>query len=161
MLNLIKLLIVIVVITLSSSSCKKETTNPLPSSTDYVVVGRTSGWCRDCIDAFKLDNIGLYPDESLNSSEVDLIFSNKSLGQNKIQIAKKEYPILVGLTKSIIPKTYGCPGCADGPGIYIEIKENGIVKKWHIDYTLVFNNQEPEVHALANKGWEIIEELTK
>ena len=115
-----------------SVSCSKKTTFD-PNKVDSFVFGSAYGMCAgDCAKFFAIANQQLFPDTMAYYTGFTG-FSSTHLPDAKYQLAKQlvdEFPTYFINHPNT---TFGCPDCADQGGIYIELKENGRVKKWSID----------------------------
>jgi hypothetical protein len=54
-------------------------------------------------------------------------------------------------------KTFGCPDCADQGSFHIEVKENGVLKFWHIDTDS--NKQPAEIRSYMERMRVILSQL--
>jgi hypothetical protein len=114
-------------------SCKKECGTSEIAPPEYMIIATTHGECDDCFGGYKWNKEGIFPDEVRFIGLDSMKFKSVSIEQSRIQKAYPQFLDLIKLTRDCPPKTYGNPNAADGPGFYLEIKENGIIKKWHID----------------------------
>jgi len=143
------------------SSCKKEpikNSNPNFES-GYLVFGHFYGLCggEKCIEIYRLENNQLFEDTADKYPITGTLYNGNFvlLSQQKYNLSKDliNYfpPELLAETKN----TIGQPDEADGGGIYIEIKVNGVKKFYIIDQ--VKNNVPAIYHGFIEKINEKIE----
>jgi len=115
------------------SSChgpkSEQDTNPQ----DYLIFGHFYGRCmgESCVETFKLTNEQLFEDTIDDYSGEKFAF---------VPLNKAQFEEVKGLI-SLIPDqlsqeketTIGCPDCADGGGLFIELAKGGRVQRWRID----------------------------
>ncbi len=135
-----KILVLLVLITVFFAACKKETNHsasvcPLLSADDYLVFGTYYGFCAgNCTSLYKLTTTEVYEDDiNYFEKEKDVVFRSQPLGSSKLSLAAelcRSFPF-----DSIISEkeTIGCPDCHDQGVVYVELKKNGLVRKWFID----------------------------
>lgn len=113
-------------------SCKKED-NTNTATYDYLIFGHFYGmcWSEECVETYKLTTNSLYEDtldDYMHNS-----FSFTQLSQAKFNQVSS---LLNNISNDLLNETdtiIGCPDCADQGGVYVQISENGIVKRWLID----------------------------
>ena len=100
---------------------------------DFLVFGHFYGFCggENCIETFKLTDTVLFEDT------VD-DYTRKSM--NFIALDNEKFEQVKNLTDSFPDqllneneRSFGCPDCADGGGLFIQISKNGVLKSWVID----------------------------
>ena len=116
---------------------------------DYLIFGHFYGFCvgENCIEIFKLTNNTLYEDSNDNYGINPLNF--EPLESTKFELVKD---LMLFFPEKLLTENgdiIGCPGCADGGGLYIEYSKNGIVKHWKIDQMKM--NVPTYLHAFMDK----------
>ncbi|MES2517008.1 MAG: hypothetical protein V4585_02800 [Bacteroidota bacterium] len=160
--------------TLVIKSCKKDDVNiadsTLETSTNYLVFGYV-GLGRVCGAnvIYKIENGKLYADTSkiFCKNQENYSFSGYQLPEseyNKAKVFVTNFPVELANEKS---KTFGCPGCADGGMLFIQLKTKGQeLKTWRID-DAVFRSENDTVNqpfpkylsVYGQKIGEIISEI--
>jgi hypothetical protein len=128
--------------TLFAISCKNEiivenptTTCDLLGNDDYLIFGTNYGFCvGNCSSLFKLTSTSLFEDD-IDRLEQDkaVTFKSTALSTAKVEIAKTACAQFPNDLNNEKDERIGCPDCHDQGTIYIELKKNGVVKKWYID----------------------------
>jgi hypothetical protein len=123
----------------------------------YVIFGTYYGFCEnDCAQYYKLTDGALYEDKNRNPPFENPDFSFIKLDDDKFQVAKilaENFPSNLYSEDTIV----GCPDCADGGGIYIEVKTQTGKQHWFIDTN---TSQIPEyLHDFVADVQETIKEL--
>ncbi len=129
---LIPILLLIVLI----SGCKKV--DELGEG-DYIVFGSSYGNCiTDCIRVYKLDNTKIQEDE--DSTYIGLVkyliykfngtMTLDEINFNQVKHLLNEIPSELS---SGTNKIFGCPDCADGGAIYIEVNIDGVNSRFLLD----------------------------
>ena len=131
-------LILIFLSLLIFSSCKKDIEVNLEE--DYLVFGHFFGFCTGeaCIEIFKLENAGLFEDNSDNypAYQHAYVGSFNALPGEKYQSVKHllhYFPIQLLEEKQTI---LGDPDTRNEGGFYVEVKVNGQKHFWLIDQNL-------------------------
>ncbi len=108
---------------------------------------------------FQIIDNAVYPDE-VDYGFVDLRFSDEPL-------SAEDYLLVQDLAQDIPQElldsstdVYGCPDCADGGGIYLEITVDSEVRKWQFD-TADTEDMSESIVAYKNKLFEISSELSR
>ncbi len=151
-----KLLSFFILILLLSSCSKTTVTN----SGDPFIFGHYYGQCHgNCTHMFQIIDNAVYPDE-VDYGFVDLRFSDEPL-------SAEDYLLVQDLAQDIPQElldsstdVYGCPDCADGGGIYLEITVDSEVRKWQFD-TADTEDISESIVAYKNKLFEISSELSR
>jgi hypothetical protein len=132
--------IVIVSIACNSSSPKLSGT-AAEKNVQHIVFGRYCGMCPSgCVKLFKVDPVSkrLYVDSSEKYFEDygrTLTFPTTAAPKEQYAIAEEvisRIPDSLYLAKD--EDRFGCPDCADGCGIYFEIRTAEYRKSFYIDY---------------------------
>ncbi len=119
---------------------------------DYLLFGHFYGECIGdaCIETFKLEKTALYLDTLDNYPS-----GNEPFTGSFIQLTNHQYLQVKDLPEKLPSDLFeipagriGCPDCADGGGIYIEIKKGEEIDFWLIDQMLQ-NIPEP-LHEFIN-----------
>ena len=139
------------------SSCSKTT---VTNSGDPFIFGYYYGQCQgNCTHMFQIIDNAVYPDE-VDYGFVDLRFSDEPL-------STEDYLLVQDLAQDIPQElldsstdVYGCPDCADGGGIYLEITVDSEVRKWQFD-TVDTEDMSESIVAYKNKLFEISSELSR
>ena len=123
---------ILVSICLLLFSCSKEETIDL-YNVDYLIFGHYYGECigEGCVETFKLTESELYEDTKDPYAGGDFDF--QPLENEKFEQVKDLINYFPEELLSSEKEHFGCPDCADGGGLYIEISENGKVNSWRID----------------------------
>ena len=156
-----KYLSLIVLITLLAS-CGAEEVKPsevFTQSDDYLIFGRSFGHCHgeECVEIFLIDNSGLYEDnkDNLPSWTEPYDGNYTKLSDAKYQAVKN---LSLGTPDYLLQNTdtvYGCPDCADGGAIYLEIKQGNDRRFWLLDNS---KYQVPEeIHSIIDHVREAVE----
>ena len=133
-------------------SCVNEDEFILQSG-DYLLFGHFYGECfgEDCIEIFRIEDKVLYEDKSDNyptgsdGYSGDFVMLDQEL-YNKVSDIVLAVPAELSNTES---GRIGCPDCADGGGVYLEVRQDGESQYWLIDQNL---NEIPEfLHTLVKK----------
>ncbi|MCX6350797.1 MAG: hypothetical protein NTX03_02935 [Bacteroidetes bacterium] len=128
-----KKIIIFLVLIIFLSFCRKD----VSLANDYFAFGSASGECQgDCAHFYLIKNKNLYPDDLdyyLYTQPTPLKFKNTKLPQDKYNLAIVIQKDLPQYLKDNPNTTFGCPDCMDQGGLHIEIKEKGVVKRWHLD----------------------------
>lgn len=137
------------------NSCKKDPKiNP-----DYFAFGDAHGHCfADCARFFKISNNAIFPDD-MNHFQGNLKFQTKPLDKSKYEMAKVLKEKFPDFLKNNVNKTFGCPDCADQGGYHIEIRQNNVIRFWHIDSNI--NEQPAEIRGYVQELESVINSLTQ
>ncbi|MCX6334918.1 MAG: hypothetical protein NT092_11550 [Bacteroidia bacterium] len=136
------------------SFCKKDD----PLDIDYFAFGTAYGECLgNCANFFMIKDNNLYADDMDYYSGSTLKFQNEPLPVEKYNLAKQLLDDFPGYLEDNPNVSFGCPDCADQGGIHIEIKEDGVVKSWHID-TFV-TNQPDKIRDYIQEMLDVLEQL--
>jgi len=110
----------------------------LPSNSDsYFSFGSYYGMCQgeDCVEFFLIRNGKLYEDKKdqypKNGTQHEGDY--EALSAEKYQMVKDLASKIPLELLSESSTTLGCPDCADGGGIYIEINSAEVKRFWYID----------------------------
>lgn len=100
---------------------------------DYLIFGHFYGMCagEECIEIFKLTENKLFEDSNddyaltnFNFHELDQVIFNQ------VKDLKNDFPEQLLTNDSPI---IGCPDCADGGGLFIQLSRDGKLYTWRID----------------------------
>ena len=140
-------------------SCKKEVECCVILNEDYFIFGHFYGECfgEVCIETFKLEGGKLYEDEK-DAYGGYSDFSFIELEDTLYQKVKDLWTAVPDGLRNDTTEVFGCPDCADGGGLYIELNEAGLQRHWRIDqdkdnapeYLHDFMDQVNEKIALIN-----------
>ena len=121
----------------------KQTISPLGKKVNYILFGIFCGECiGNCATMYKYNMVGnsktLFFDstDSYFKNYGNVVCNTKITDSNKvnsIHAVVRQIPSQF-LKLNFLTETYGCPDCTDGCGIYFELQQNNIVKKFYIDY---------------------------
>lgn len=122
----------VLVIGLIFSSCSSDDDANL-TDMDYLIFGHFYGMCggEECVEIFKLIDDRLYEDSLDDYSATDFKFYQ--LGQDlfdQIKDLRDDFPKQLLLEDETI---FGCPDCADGGGLHIQLFKDGKLYTWKID----------------------------
>ena len=114
------------------SSCSKEKLDL--GEVDYLIFGHYYGMCQGegCVETFKITRDQLFEDTNdpyAGGGDFDF----QPLEIEKFEQVKDLVEFFPEKLWNSEEKTFGCPDCADGGGLYIELSGNGRVKSWRID----------------------------
>lgn len=151
-----KLVCTFLVIALLASSCEKQSQK---NDIAYFIFGTYSGLCNGgerCIETYQLTPNDLSEDINdfypCKAPYQFILRSNSDFNQVS--------PIQTALTDEMFDlpdSTFGCPDCVDQGGIYIEIKKNNQIHKWHLDQN---KGNIPELfHPIHSEINAVIEQL--
>lgn len=130
--------ILLIVIISAFCNCRKD----VSVTDDYFAFGAAGGGS-STFYLIQYDN--LYPsDMDYGYSYVQptpLKFKKAKLPADKYNLALVIQRDLPQFLKDHPNTTFGCPDCLDQGGLHIEIKENGVIKRWHLDV----DDKTPEV----------------
>ena len=123
---------VLLVVVIMFSSCKSDDDSTFEDG-DYLIFGHFYGMCvgEECVETFKLTADRLYEDSVDDYFETDFKFYQ--LGQdlfNQVKDLKDYFPEQLLLEDETI---FGCPDCADGGGLLIQLSTDGKLYTWKID----------------------------
>lgn len=137
---------------LHTASCKKSAKRG-----DHFIFGSFHSECAgNCASYYMLKDGKVYPDD-MSFERDKLKFKNKSLSQDKFDLAKKleeEVPAFIINTKE---STFGCPDCRDQGGYFLQIKRGANTQTIRIDTDLaeVPNEMRPFVIEMS----KVLEEM--
>ncbi len=104
---------------------------------EYLIFGHFYGECigKLCVEIFKLTENRLFEDSNDYYPGWQKQYNGKfyELENDRFNLAKdliKYFPSKLLNEDKLV---FGCPDCADGGGLYIELKANGAVRHWTID----------------------------
>lgn len=113
-------------------SCKSDNSHAL-SEEDYLVFGHFYGMCQgeQCIETFKLTSDSLFEDalDNYGGSKFEFKPLDKNLYE-KVKGLKTKFPEQLFDEDD---QTFGCPDCADGGGLLIQLFKDGKLKTWKVD----------------------------
>lgn len=142
------------VIFLLTTSCTKLNLENL----DYFAFGNSFGMCQgNCANFFLIKDKSLYPDDMNYYTGTTLKFKSEVLPDDDYNLAQKLVKNFPDYLINNPDKTFGCPDCADQGGIHIELKENGLMKRWHFDTNI--SNLPDEIQDYVREISVVIEQL--
>lgn len=150
--------VILFLLALSITSCNSERSEK-SKDLDYLVFGHFYGHCvgEECIETFKLTDDKLYEDADDGYRATTFNFQEvKGDHFNKVKDLKADFPEELLLEKEDV---FGCPDCADGGGLVIQVSKDGKVHTWTLDqskqnvpdYLHDFMDKINEKIALINK----------
>lgn len=100
---------------------------------DYLIFGHFYGMCggEECVEVFKLTENELYEDSSDDYSLKK--FNFYELDQATYTLVKDLYKFIPEQLLKEESDIFGCPDCADGGGLFIELSKDGKLFSWRID----------------------------
>ncbi|WP_157491925.1 hypothetical protein [Gelidibacter mesophilus] len=100
---------------------------------DYLIFGHFYGMCggEECVEVFKLTENELYEDSSDDYSLKK--FNFYELDQATYTLVKDLYQFIPEQLLKEESDIFGCPDCADGGGLFIELSKDGKLFSWRID----------------------------
>ncbi len=144
----------LVVTSLLFFSCKKS--KELPA--DYLVFGTFYNGCESgCLNFFQISNDQLYaamPGYSLVQTQSQ-VFSSEPLPAEKYEIARELVSDFPEYLRNSSEEIFGCPDCTDQGGLYLERRQNGVVRKWKIDPA----DHPDEISAYVMQVFSIVHQL--
>jgi hypothetical protein len=153
--NGVKKVLLIIIALFSLQSCESEDEFILHSG-NYLLFGHFYGECfgEYCIEIFKIEDGVLYEDkkDTYPSGSTAYIGDFVKLDQ---QLYEKVSDIVKAIPEELLNTdsgSIGCPDCADGGGIYIEVRQDGESQYWMIDQEL--SKIPGHLHPLVKKAQE-------
>ena len=148
--NIILLIVFSILLFLSCHKKKETIQNSTP---DYLIFGVTaSGFCVgpgvDCALIYKIEKGKLYADSMNQLDENHLIFQTNPRPYNDYLIAA---PLIDNFPDYLLRNSatyYGCPNCYDQGKIFIQRKDNDVIRKWHLDTSI--GSMPAEIRAFAD-----------
>lgn len=142
-------------LTIFFSACKQDVPIDLQDE-DYLIFGHVFGECvgEECIEIFKLTESQLFEDiveaTPAENRPYDFVELDNELFE-KVSDLPAFFPSQLRDSSSM---TFGCPDCLHQGGLYIELSEDGEVKRWEIDNAI---SQTPAfLHEFSEKVKEKI-----
>ena len=113
--------------------CTSEDDGLVLSETNYLIFGHFYGECggEGCVETYKLTDSRLYEDTLDDYSGQNLNFI--PLEAEVFEQIKDLGEYFPAALRSSDEAVLGCPDCADGGGLFIQISENGRLRSWRID----------------------------
>lgn len=125
---------------------------------DYFSFGKAYGFCiGNCATFFQIRGDKIYPDDMERYNQTDMKFKPEPLGFEEYNAAHKLIEDFPSYLAKNPDKTFGCPDCVDQGGIYIEIKEDGQVKRWNFDTSI--SSLPAEIRDYVQEVSEVIDNL--
>jgi hypothetical protein len=123
----------LVLLSLMTLSCSKDIVCDCQGG-EYFIFGHFYGECvgEACIETFKIQGGKLSEDTRDRYPGADP-FDWKALPDDKYQLVKDLPATLPSELLAKSDQTFGCPDCADGGGLYIEVFQDGKKHSWWID----------------------------
>lgn len=103
---------------------------------DDMIFGHAFGMCQGetCVETYQLNETTLYEDSVDDYSHKSFNFSQLDNATfNKVKDLLNKIPAALWNTKA---GSVGCPDCADGGGVYVQLTKDGVTKSWFIDNNL-------------------------
>lgn len=139
------------------SSCNSPKSTGDLNDGDYLIFGHFYGRCigKSCIEYFKLTDHGLFADalDDYDGEKFEFI----TLGKEQFEQAKDLTAMLPSQLLEEKETVIGCPDCADGGGLYIELSRKGTVRRWRVDQNK--GNVPSYLHSFMNRVNATIEFL--
>ncbi len=103
-------------------------------SEDYLIFGHFFGLCagEGCVETYKLENNSLFEDTK-DEYRASSGFDFEKLDDVKYELVKDLQNILPTELTNLKDSTFGCPDCADGGGLVVQLKQDDAVSTWFID----------------------------
>lgn len=125
--------IILLVTGLMILSCQSSDDEFIFENRDYLIFGHFYGMCvgEGCVQTFKLTENSLYKDAKSDYFGSDFEFYQ--LDQklfDKVKDLKNTFPKQLLSEKD---EVIGCPDCADGGGLFIQLLRNEQLYTWRID----------------------------
>lgn len=116
---------------------------------NYLIFGHFYGMCfgEGCVETFKLTETALFEDTIDDYTGQNLQFV--SLSNDQFELVKDLFRFFPNALLQEKETVIGCPDCADGGGLLIQYKSNGIVRSWRIDQNK--NNVPAYLHTFMDK----------
>ncbi|WP_299393734.1 hypothetical protein [uncultured Gelidibacter sp.] len=142
-----KRVLILVLTTFLFTACNSDDISK--KTGDYLIFGHYYGMCagENCVAIFKLTDTKLYENTDDKQSLENLKFrelDEASFNQVKDLTTYMPQQLLEDDTT-----VFGCPDCADGGGLFIQLSKNGVVYKWTIDQ--VKENVPEYLHEFMDK----------
>lgn len=127
-----KNILIFLVTTVLFTACNSDDDKVIETA-DYLIFGHYYGMCvgESCVEIFKLTDTKLYEDtndnynlDNLNFRELD----HATFEKVKSLISAVPQELLTDETSVL-----GCPDCADGGGLYVQLSQKGTLYTWNID----------------------------
>lgn len=136
------------------AGCDNDSTSErikLDSDEDYIVFGTYYGFCHgeSCIETFAVQNHTLYEDVNDVYAPADKDFKFQELSADKYELVKNIFNDIPSDLLVNESATLGCPDCADGGGVYLEIKTSTLNRTYYIDN--VKTNIPEYLHSLVDE----------
>ncbi len=129
-----KPIILLLAVAVTLNSCEKSADSFDSTTVDYLAFGTSYGMCTgDCAKLFSISNKQLFPDNMNYYYSGQISFSSTPEPETKYQLAKElleNFPVYL---INHADTTYGCPDCTDQGAIHLQLKQNNVVKTWHVD----------------------------
>jgi hypothetical protein len=162
----IKILALFIFLLSIASGCKKvevAATEVPVSNADYIIFSNVGlGWGCKAAKVYKIENQKLYLDESGGFCKVeakDYVFKGNVLEDTKFKNAESVLKLFPAKLLEDTRETIGCPGCADGGMLYLEIKKDNKIQRWRIDdavfYKEMDTNNQPIPSYLSSYAKEV------
>lgn len=115
------------------TSCNNPRTVEDTNDRNYLIFGHFYGRCvgENCVETFKLTDKYLFEDTIDDYAGENLKFV--VLENEHFERVKDLAPLFPDLLLQEKETVIGCPDCADGGGLFIELARNGKVHRWRID----------------------------
>lgn len=136
-------------------SCKKTNFEKVDSLSFGIAYGFCAG---NCATFYKLEGGKIYRDSSTRyTGPGSIIFHPEALSKEKYLLAKELKDKFPAYLLKNVDQTFGCPDCTDQGGIHIEVKENDVLRFWHIDTNT--SKQPAEIRTYIERMLSIISQL--
>ncbi|HEX2535902.1 MAG TPA: hypothetical protein VHK69_19305 [Chitinophagaceae bacterium] len=141
---MIKITAILGPVILLLSACSESTRNiptaqPATDSIQQLVFGRFCGMCRGvCAPMYKVDytrgQVFLDTTDSYFKNNGVVRFPEAALAPDAFAKVSRLAQTLPAVLRSSSDSTFGCPDCADGCGLYLEVTSTKGTGKFRIDY---------------------------
>lgn len=126
-------LIVLMAISLTIFSCQSSDDTFVLEEDDYLIFGHFYGMCigDNCVQTFKLTRDKLYQDTKKQYFGTEFEFEQLDHKLfERVRDLEHAFPEQLLTEKN---EVIGCPDCADGGGLFIQLSKNGWLHTWRID----------------------------
>lgn len=138
---------VLILCVLLFTACHSD--DALLKAPDYLIFGHFYGMCvgESCVETFKLTEDKLFEDanDGYSGTKFDFYELDATLFE-QVKDLKDAFPERL-LTETT--DVFGCPDCADGGGLLIQLSKNGKLYTWKIDQSK--NNVPEYLHDFMEK----------
>lgn len=146
-------------VVLSVLACKKTDNGPtIATDVEQIIFGVGYAECfGDCSRNFRLTTTQLFADNCDYCPFTNIDFQTTPLADEKFQIAKPLFDALPAMLLNTAEAVYGCPGCSDEGGYYLEITKDG--EKHVYQWSAFFDEVPDEVRPYFEKVGQTLGDL--